>query len=125
MKLLLDTHTVLWWFMDDQRLPQSARAAMADTANQLFASAAVGYEIIYKQRFGRLPPLPEALPRRLLREGIEMLPITLDHALDAAALPGPHRDPWDRIMMAQALVEQCQMVTIDKVFSDYNIPVLW
>ncbi len=125
MKLLLDTHAVLWWLMDDQRLPQSARAAIADTANQLFVSAAVGYEIIYKQRFDCLPPLPEALPRRLLREGIEMLPITLDHALDAATLPGPHRDPWDRIMMAQAQVEQCQMVTIDKVFSDYDIPVLW
>jgi PIN domain nuclease of toxin-antitoxin system len=125
VKLLLDTHAVLWWFMDDQRLPQSARAVIANPANQLFASAAVGYEIMYKQRLGRLPELPEALPRRLHREAIEMLPITLDHALAAAALPGPHRDPWDRIMMAQALAEGCRMVTVDQVFSDYKIPVLW
>ena len=88
-------------------------------------SACVGYEIAYKQRLGRLPDLPGGLSRQLQRERMEVLPITLAHALDAAALPGPHRDPWDRIMMAQALAEQCQMVTIDKVFSDYNIPVLW
>ncbi|MBV8121628.1 MAG: type II toxin-antitoxin system VapC family toxin [Alphaproteobacteria bacterium] len=125
MKLLLDTHAVLWWFMDDPHLSARARAAIANPANQLIVSAAVGYEIAYKQSLGRLPPLPQPLPRRLLRESIEILPITLDHALAAAALPGPHRDPWDRIMMAQAVAEQCLMVTVDKVFSDYKIPVLW
>jgi PIN domain nuclease of toxin-antitoxin system len=125
VRLLLDTHTVLWWLMDDRRLPSSARAAIINPANQLLASAAVGYEISYKQRLGRLPPLPEPLPRRLLKEGIEILPITLDHALAATELHGPHRDPWDRIMMAQALAEQCNMVTVDQVFADYGVPVLW
>jgi PIN domain nuclease of toxin-antitoxin system len=72
-----------------------------------------------------LPALPESLPRRLEREGIETMPVSLSHALTAAALPGPHRDPWDRIMMAQALAEQSHMVTVDKVFADYKIPVLW
>jgi PIN domain nuclease of toxin-antitoxin system len=61
----------------------------------------------------------------LLREDIGILPVSLDHALAAAALPGPHRDPWDRIMMAQALAEHCQMVTADRVFSEYGIPTLW
>jgi PIN domain nuclease of toxin-antitoxin system len=125
VKLLLDTHTVVWWFSDDPRLPLLARTAMADRANQLLVSAAVGYEIIYKQSRGRLPSLPEALPRRLLREGVDTLPISLDHAVAAAQLPGPHRDPWDRIMIAQALVERLQVVTIDGVFSDYGVPVLW
>lgn len=69
--------------------------------------------------------MPENLARRLLKEGIEILPVSLDHAVAAAALPGPHRDPWDRIMMAQAMAERCRMVTVDKVFSDYEIPVLW
>jgi PIN domain nuclease of toxin-antitoxin system len=88
VRLLLDTHTVLWWFSDDPRLAMAARTAIADPANQLAVSAAVGYEIAYKQNLGRLPPLPEILPKRLLREGVGMLPISMDHALAAAALPG-------------------------------------
>jgi PIN domain nuclease of toxin-antitoxin system len=124
VRLLLDTHTVLWWFSDDPRLAIAARTAIADLSNQLVVSAAVGYEIAYKQNLRRLPPLPEILSNRL-REGVGILPISLDHALAAAALPGPHRDPWDRIMIAQALAEHCPMVTIDRVFSDYKIPVLW
>jgi PIN domain nuclease of toxin-antitoxin system len=125
VKLLLDTHAVLWWFMDDPLLPAPTRAAIASSANEILVSAAVGYELAYKQRLGRLPGMPEDLPRRLLREEMEALPISLAHALAAAALPGPHRDPWDRIMMAQALAEGCHMVTVDKVFADYRVPVLW
>ncbi len=125
MRLLLDTHALLWWLTDDPHLSAIAAAAIGDPENRLLVSAAVGYEIAYKQRLGRLPQTPENLSRRLRREGMEILSISLDHALAAAALPSPHRDPWDRIMMAQALAEQCRMVTIDKVFSDYKIPVLW
>jgi PIN domain nuclease of toxin-antitoxin system len=125
VRLLLDTHAVIWWFMDEPYLSGTARAAITDGANDLLISACVGYEIAYKQRLGRLAPLPESLPRRLRREGIGILPISLEHALAAARLRGPHRDPWDRIMMAQALVEGCQMVTADPVFSDYAVPVLW
>ena len=125
MRLLLDTHALLWWLSDDLRLSRPARSAIADPANQLMASAAVGYEIAYKQNLGRLPALPEMLPYRLRREGIGALPITLDHAIAAAALPGPHRDPWDRIMMAQALAEDCRVVTVDRIFSDYGVPILW
>jgi PIN domain nuclease of toxin-antitoxin system len=125
VRLLLDTHALLWWLTDDPRLPATARAAISDPENQLLVSACSGYEIAYKQQSGRLPALPENLPRRLQREGIGILPISLDHALAAAALPGPHRDPWDRILMAQAVAEDCHMVTVDKVFSDYAIPVLW
>lgn len=125
MRLLVDTHALLWWLTDNPRLSYSAEVAITNPENDVLVSACVGYEIAYKQRLGRLPDLPGDLSRQLQRERMEVLPITLAHALDAAALPGPHRDPWDRIMMAQALVEQCQMVTVDKVFSDYNIPVLW
>lgn len=125
MRILLDTHALLWWLTDNPRLSYAAEAAITNPANDVFASACAGYEIAYKQRRGRLPALPESLARRLQREAIEILPVSLDHALAAAALPGPHRDPWDRIMMAQALAEQCHMVTIDKVFYDYRIPVVW
>jgi PIN domain nuclease of toxin-antitoxin system len=125
VRLLLDTHALLWWLSDDLRLSRPAWGAIADPANRLTVSAAVGYEIAYKQNLGRLPALPEMLPERLRREGIGTLPIALEHALAAAALPGPHRDPWDRIMMAQALAEDCRVVTVDRVFSDYGVPVLW
>jgi PIN domain nuclease of toxin-antitoxin system len=125
VRLLLDTHAVLWWLMDDPHLSTIAKAAIANTGNQLMVSVAAGYEITYKQRLGRLPPLPEILADRLRRERIEILPISMDHAVAAATLRGPHRDPWDRIMMAQALIEDLQVVTVDKVFSDYGVPVIW
>jgi prevent-host-death family protein len=95
---MLDAHAVIWWLLDALRLSA--------------ARAAVGYEIAYKQRSGRLPQMPGDLSGELRHERM-------------AALPGPHRDPWDRIMMAQALTEKCQMVTVDRVFSDYDVPVLW
>src|SRR6202035_2746230 len=101
------------------RLSGMARSAIADQGNDLVVSACVAYEIAYKQKSGRLPPLSDHLPRQLQREGILVLSISLDHALAAAALPGPHRDPWDRIMMAQALAEGLTVVTIDRVFGNY------
>ena len=77
MRLLLDTHIVLWWLADDRRLPSAAKSAMADAGNELFASAAVGYEIAYKQNLHRLPQLPGRLQDRLQRGVIETLPISL------------------------------------------------
>jgi PIN domain nuclease of toxin-antitoxin system len=122
---LLDTHALLWWLTDNPRLSQAADAAIAEPGNDIYVSACVGYEILYKQRAGRLPPLPESLSRRLRREGIAVIPVSLDHALAAAALPGPHRDPWDRIMMAQAVQENLTVVTVDRVFSEYGVATLW
>ena len=125
MKLLIDSHALLWRLTDHPRLSNAADAAISDPENEAYVSAVVGYELAYMQRLGRLPQLPEGLTRRLRRDGVDIMPITLDHALAAAALRGPHRDPWDRIMMAQALAEGCQVVTIDPVFSDYGVPVIW
>jgi PIN domain nuclease of toxin-antitoxin system len=125
MRLLLDTHTLLWWLTDNPRLSYAAEAAISTPENDVFVSACVGYEIAYKQRLGKLPPLPESLSRRLRREAIEAMSVSLEHALAAAELPGPHRDPWDRIMIAQAVAEQCRMVTVDPVFTRYGVPVIW
>ena len=125
MRLLLDTDALLWWLTDSPRLSYAAEAAISNTDDEVFLSACIGYEIAYRQRLGLLPPFPESLSGRLGREQMGVLPITLDHAIAAASLPEPHRDPWDRIMMAQALAEGCRVVTLDKVFSDYDVPVLW
>ena len=125
MRLLIDSHAVLWWLAGDPRLSYRAEAAIANPENSVIVSTCVGYEIAYKQQRGRLPQFHDDLSNRLRREGFEPLPISLDHALAAGQLPGPHRDPWDRIMIAQALAEQLQVVTVDKVFSDYGVPVIW
>jgi PIN domain nuclease of toxin-antitoxin system len=125
VRLLLDTHAVLWWFSDDPRLSRAAAAAFDSAENDLFLSAVSGYEIVYKQNSGRLPSIPDDLARRLQRASITVLPLSFDHALAAALLPGPHRDPWDRIMMAQALAERLTVVTVDPQFAHYGIPVLW
>jgi len=125
VRLLVDSHAVLWWLSDDPRLSYRAEAAMMNPNNDIIVSTCVGYELAYKQGRGRLPEFRGDLSDRFRREGFEPLPISLDHALAAARLPGPHRDPWDRVMIAQALAEQLQVVTIDKVFSDYGVPVIW
>jgi PIN domain nuclease of toxin-antitoxin system len=125
VKLLLDTHALLWWLVDDPQLSGAARSAIANLENDVLISAGCGYEIAYKQRLGRLPTFPETLSDRVRRERIATLPVSLEHAVAAAALPGPHRDPWDRIMMAQAIAEHCHVVTVDRVFADYKVPVFW
>jgi PIN domain nuclease of toxin-antitoxin system len=125
VRLLVDTHALVWWLTDNPRLSYAAEAAVTNPENDILVSAAVGYEIAYKERLGRLPQMPADLSAELRRENMSVLPISLDHALAAAVLPGPHRDPWDRIMMAQARAEGCRVVTLDRVFYDYEIPVLW
>jgi PIN domain nuclease of toxin-antitoxin system len=125
VRLLLDSHTFLWWISDDHRLSTKAGAALDHSSNELFFSVIAGYEISYKQRIGKLPLISGGLPRRLQQAGIQPLPLSLDHALAAAALPGPHRDPWDRIMMAQAVAEGLTVVTVDPRFAEYGVSVLW
>jgi PIN domain nuclease of toxin-antitoxin system len=125
VRVLVDSHAVLWWLADDPRLSYRAEVAMTKPENSILVSTCIGYELAYKQRRGRLPEFRDNLADRLRREGFETLPVSLDHALAAADLPGPHRDPWDRIMMAQALAEGLTVVTVDPVFADYGVPVLW
>jgi len=126
VRLLLDTHALIWWLTDDVRLSTSARLAIATAENQVFASACSGYEIAYKQQRGRLPsPLPFPIADLIRRAFFTPLPITAEHAEAAGKLPGPHRDPWDRILIAQAGTEGLAVVTVDRVFADYNVPVVW
>jgi PIN domain nuclease of toxin-antitoxin system len=126
MRLLLDTHALIWWLIDSPKLSQVARAAIADPSGAVFATAVSGYEIANKERLGRLPgKLTGILPQVLRKGRISIQPLTFAHALAAGQLPGPHRDPWDRLIMAQAMKGGFTVVTTDAVFRDYGVPVCW
>ena len=128
MRLLLDTHALLWWFTDDARLSGRAAAAIRDRANELIASAVSGFEIAGKYRLGRLPELkvaPLELLRAIERAKMQLLPITFAHAMEAGAIAIAHRDPWDRLLIAQSRVEGLTIVTRDPEFVAAGVPVLW
>lgn len=128
MRLLLDTHTFLWWVMDDPRLSAVARRAIGDAANEVWLSAASALEIAMKTQRGRLqlPQSPERfVPRQLQVNGFQPLPIRLEHALRVFALPEHHRDPFDRLLIAQALEDRLAVVTTDPQFGKYPIRTIW
>ena len=125
MRLLLDTHALHWWLIDSARLSTPARAAIASPDNDILVSAANGYELAQLIRLGRVTGDIAGLRPAIRRTGFAVLALTLEHAIDAGRLPGPHRDPWDRLIIAQALSEQLTVVTADRVFRDYGVAVLW
>ena len=128
MNLLLDTHALLWWLYDDPKLSRKARAAIENPDQRILVSSASAWEIATKVRIGKLPEVgdvAEKLSAYLRRERFEALPISLDHALAAGSLPGPHRDPFDRMLIAQARMDKLRVLTIDPVFKQYAVPVLW
>ncbi len=128
MRLLLDTHAVLWWLFDDPKLTAAPRAAIAEPGNEPIVSAASAWEIATKHRLGKLPEagdVPVRLPFYLRRVRLGVLAVGLNHALRAGSLPGPHRDPFDRMLIAQAEVEGVPVVTVDRVFRDYGVAVVW
>ena len=125
--LLLDTHIVLWWLLDSPELPAAARAAISAGNSRVVVSAASGWEIAAKHRLGKLPEanhIVEHLPAYLRKERFEVLPISMEHALAAGRLPGPHRDPFDRMLIAQAQIERLRMVTVDLAFEEYAVEIL-
>ena len=126
--LLLDTHALLWWLLDSPELSTSARVAIADPAQRVLVSAASAWELATKRRIGKLPEagdIVDNLPMYLRKQRFEPLPIGIEHALAAGRLPGPHRDPFDRMLMAQARLEGADVVTVDPVFRDYGVGVVW
>jgi PIN domain nuclease of toxin-antitoxin system len=128
MKLLLDTHTFLWWTTDDPQISATALDLIADSRNTLYWSAASSWEVSIKYELGRLP-LPEApeqfLPAELGRNRIESLPIVDGHAFQAGRLPRHHRDPFDRMLVAQAQVEAFGLITNDANIRQYDVDVYW
>lgn len=125
MKLLLDTHLLLWAAGEPGRLPAPARALIDDPANELIFSAASLWEIVIKRRLGRddFRVDPRLLRRGLLDNGYSELPVTSEHAVALDSLPPIHKDPFDRILVAQATVEGMALLTVDPVVARYPGPV--
>ena len=122
-RLLLDTHTLLWWAEDNPRLPPAtdARIRRADLALVSIASA---WEIAIKTSLGRLA-VPMAVEDILDEAGFVLLPVTFAHAAEVAKLPHHHRDPFDRMLVAQARTERLALVSPDRVFRKYDVQVMW
>lgn len=123
MKLLLDTHIVVWWGDGSPRLAPAIRAAVTDPANEVFVSAVCWWELAIKASKGHLA-IPPGLRQRLRQDGFRDLPITAEHALGVTRLPALHRDPFDRLLVAQALAEGLVLVTHDEIVQRYDVPVL-
>lgn len=128
MRLLLDTHALLWWLDGDAALSRTARGAIADEANDIFLSAASAWEIATKHRLGKLPgaaAVAADIAACIADQGFQELSITLDHGRQAGTLPGPHRDPFDRMLIAQAMIEDMVLVSNEVVFDAYGARRLW
>lgn len=124
MKYLLDTHVWLWWYLEPERLDAKTLRLLEDGEAELFFSAASTWEIAIKYRLGKLKlkAPPEAfLPIELARDAIRPLSISMAHAFQAGALPPHHQDPFDRMLIAQAQLENMTLVTADQHFSDYRV----
>ena len=128
LRLLLDTHTFYWWHRGDAALSQVAMAAIADSANETFVSAITAWEFIAKFRSGKQPEfaaLAADVMAVVAAHGFTQLPIAMRHAQVAANLPMHHKDPMDRFLIAQALVEDMTIVTADTAFVRYSAKLLW
>ncbi len=128
MRLLLDTHALLWWWSEAGSLSARSRKLIADEANEVLVSAASAWEISTKVRLGKLVVAIELVrdfSDYLSRDGFFTLPITAEHGLRAGLLPGPHKDPFDRMLIAQAQAEAIAIVSNEEVFGEYGIQRLW
>jgi PIN domain nuclease of toxin-antitoxin system len=128
MRLLLDTHSFIWWIDDDGRLSAPARAIVRDRANEVFVSIASIWEIAIKVGVGRLrmpSELRAFLADQIARTRFSLLPIAFEHVVAVHALPQHHRDPFDRLLIAQCQREGLSLVSRDSKFARYDVDLLW
>ncbi|MGD1014865.1 MAG: type II toxin-antitoxin system VapC family toxin [Roseiarcus sp.] len=128
MRLLLDTHAFLWWLAGDEALSDAARTAIAAEGNDIFVSAASAWEIATKHRIGKLPgaaAIVADLGAVIDGQGFIALPISVRHGQATGALPGPHRDPFDRMLIAQSMLEDLVLVSNEHAFDAYGAARLW
>jgi len=128
MRVLLDTHTLLWAALAPEKLSAKARAVLESFSTEVFVSAASAWEIATKVRLGKLAAaaaFSAEIGSRLERLGFEPLAVTLDHGQRAGSLHGPHRDPFDRMLIAQAQAENLALVSNERVFDTYGIRRIW
>ena len=124
MKLLLDTHALLWWLFDDPRLPEKARTAIGNDENTVFFSVASIWEISIKKALGKLR-LPDEFYSVLPQSGFQKLVIDIEHARMIENLPLHHHDPFDRMLIAQAVCENLYLLSKDLQLADYGIAIIW
>lgn len=128
MKLLLDTHALLWWWKDDPRLSKRAAAAIADEANTVLVSAASAWEIATKHRIGKLPGAERAVSEfnaLIVADGFSHLAVSCQHALKAGGFHIGHRDPFDRMLAAQSIIEGAALVTDDATMKLFRVKRFW
>jgi PIN domain nuclease of toxin-antitoxin system len=124
VKLILDTHAALWWLSDDERMGDEAARQLTDETNQVLLSATVVWEVAIKRGLGKLTAPADLVPT-LLAGGAQPLPVTLEHASAVESLPRHHRDPFDRMLVAQALTEDASVVSLDEAFRPYGVSMVW
>ncbi len=128
MRLLLDTHALLWWWTDDARLSAAVHDLISDEATEVLVSAASAWEISTKQRLGKLGLGASVVPRYpalLAADGFVHLPIAAEHALLAGSYPQPHRDPFDRMLAAQAEIERLPLASCDSALGLFGVELVW
>lgn len=129
MRVLLDTHAFLWWGDDDPHLSELAREIISEGNNEVIFSTASAWEIAIKASLGKLENIPEDLEEffdeQLLVNGFEVLRINLDHAIGVRTLPYHHRDPFDRMLVAQAMNEDIPLLSVDHKLKDYEVRIIW
>jgi len=127
-RLLLDTHTFLWWIDDAPELSETARQAISNADNECFISVASCWEMAIKSSLGKLSlskPVDRFVLEQITENGFLMLNIELRHAAKVESLPFHHRDPFDRLLIGQAISDKLTLVTADRMFSHYEIPLIW
>ncbi len=128
MKYLLDTHTFLWWNMDDSQLSPTAKEIISNGDNEIFLSAASAWEIAIKAARGRLV-LPEDpthyVSNRINLHGFQALPVHIHHAVQVYKLPAHHADPFDRLLVAQSQIEAMPLLSVDEEIRKYDVQVVW
>ncbi len=128
MNLLLDTHAFLWWLAGDRQMSAAAKAAVAEPANMIFVSAVSAWEIATKFRHGKLPgaqAVAADIAAAIASQGFVELPITVPHGQSAGGLAPPHKDPFDRMLIAQSLLERMPLVSIERDFDRYGVQRIW
>jgi PIN domain nuclease of toxin-antitoxin system len=128
LRLLLDTHALLWWLDGDPQLSARAVAAISADPAKVQVSAVTAWEITTKARIGKLPNALDVaadVPGCVIREGFRPLSLTIEHGQRAGGLPGPLRDPFDRMLIAQAMLENLHLVSIERSFDAYGVLRLW
>jgi PIN domain nuclease of toxin-antitoxin system len=124
VRLLLDSHAFVWWAENNPALSSTARIAIADPENEVLVSVAGAWELVIKARLGKLP-LPDDVETMMIRQGFSLLAISFIHLRRYATLQLHHKDPFDRMMIAQALAEGIPIATADRRFSAYGVQVMW